>query len=733
MPKRKAAEALSSAPQSAFAAARAFKTTQDRTQDPLSTTTTVASSIDGTFDVVQSRPPQLERHEAFGYTPETPGRVESETVHDTTAQLPETVPLANYRRSALETHHDRAVLKLEAGEWLAATGIYDLLVREGAVSIYGAYLPASSERHRVFAPLSHALPVIKARRESVVEILSVECELSSLVRLSPLWNRIWKQWQGHSFALATPNAYDPLLAQAKPLEIDVSAQKILNRFAASDRSTPATVLVVGSKASGKSTFCRCLSNALVSNPQPDTKPSCFWLDIDPGQPEFGSAGCVSFAHLNKLLLGPGFTHIGLRSRADSKVIRSHTLAATSPKEDMDHYMTCVTELNARCRSFRKTNANGSIIINCPGWTTGSGAALLQKLAENLSVTDVIILESDALPMDPLSFPEGVRVRTLRSHSQASTSRPAAETRAMQTMSYFHSGNPGGNGTSWSSRPISSFTPLTMSYAGRGLSIDAILSYHQNVSAQDMMAVLDGALVAIVRVSTLATLRASRQPFIPVQTHKHPSPQDPSRDTALAEPHGIPIGPGRPLDPTSSQCLGQAIVKRIDPGKKQLHLITPVTEEQIRQSVSSKGGKDLLVLVYGKFDRPDWAHLEDVYHRDFVARGGQEDGADQQDAHDPGFDLSEEEEDVDVADEAMKDIGGKGEGTDVNAKDNGLGLGLGQTDADADAEASASSLPPYVAMRFARTTNSDKADGEARTGEILSERVWRPRHLPRNTR
>lgn len=78
---------------------------------------------------------------------------------------------------------------------LALLGQYDLWVKRGVVSLMGAKLHASSQLHRVYAPSTHSLPVIKCVSgidgDAEVEIKSCNSGIARLRDLSPLYQRIW--------------------------------------------------------------------------------------------------------------------------------------------------------------------------------------------------------------------------------------------------------------------------------------------------------------------------------------------------------------------------------------------------------------------------------------------------------------------------------------------------------------------------------------------------------------
>lgn len=84
---------------------------------------------------------------------------------------------------------------------MAIVGQYDLWVRRGAVNIMGATLHASPKLHRVYAPSTHSLPVIRYARNPYgpanqpveITILSCRSQLRLLRRLSWRFAKIWNR------------------------------------------------------------------------------------------------------------------------------------------------------------------------------------------------------------------------------------------------------------------------------------------------------------------------------------------------------------------------------------------------------------------------------------------------------------------------------------------------------------------------------------------------------------
>ena len=82
---------------------------------------------------------------------------------------------------------------------IALIGQYDLWVKKGAVSIYGAVIYASSKLHRVYAPTTHAIPIVRAlfdpfgpeKQTCELNFRSCSSGIRRLGHLCPQFKNIW--------------------------------------------------------------------------------------------------------------------------------------------------------------------------------------------------------------------------------------------------------------------------------------------------------------------------------------------------------------------------------------------------------------------------------------------------------------------------------------------------------------------------------------------------------------
>ncbi|KAK3076330.1 hypothetical protein LTS18_013307, partial [Coniosporium uncinatum] len=245
-------------------------------------------------------------------------------------------------------------IRLKARQTITYIGIYDLLVVKGAITIYGAVLTADNGSQQVFAPSTHALPNIKClSREAEVQIKHVPGNgLTSLKMFSPLYGRFWNhrtkenitqlangQPDRRSFSLLRASNNDGLKRDLVDLNFDSTWNKPIDELVSS--SNPPIVLVCGPKSSGKSTFCRILSNRLLSGGQGNSYKAIWHLDLDSAVPEYTLPGQISISEITGMNLGPPYTHLVLNGNVSRVAL---PVAATDFRDRPEYFLTLVDHL-----------------------------------------------------------------------------------------------------------------------------------------------------------------------------------------------------------------------------------------------------------------------------------------------------------------------------------------------------------------------------------------------------
>jgi polynucleotide 5'-hydroxyl-kinase GRC3/NOL9 len=504
-------------------------------------------------------------------------------------------------------------IQLQNDQSVVCLGEYDVEVKSGLTTVYGSLLRPESGPRRVYAPSTYALPRIVARKDNTrIKVSSIDAGVSRLGRLSPLYRNIWTKGDdtAHSFSLLHGTVDDELQRKLTVLESHHALDIVVSRLSSDAESTArlTRVMAIGAKSSGKSTFNRILVNTLVSKASTS---KVFYLDLDPGQPEFGPPGQISLIEVTTPLLGPPFTHPATAQSSRYRLLRSHTVAAMSFKDDPLHYVECAKEL------IRHADQRFPLVINACGWISGLGASVTCELAVATDVSHVVFLEplDASLREDIIAACPDAITHAIPRHAVRPSVRTPAESRAMQTMAYFHhrvsKGVPG-----WSHRSISTWRPWVVRYNGPSAGIKAVLSYGQSPQPDSVLEVLNGAIVALTRIDAGHEHEALRlRAYQSCQEDPAVSGADTSGDEhpITRTPEGIPylqdksLGASIPLDPAHSSFVGLALIRGIDVEQKCLHLVTPLPEGTIATLLDEP-----IAIVRGGFDSPEWAYLQDLH-------------------------------------------------------------------------------------------------------------------------
>ncbi|SMY29142.1 unnamed protein product [Zymoseptoria tritici ST99CH_1A5] len=513
-------------------------------------------------------------------------------------QITAKVVLSSFQANAKKIVADdsqKLELVLKADESVTFVGEYKLEILRGVVTIYGAMIYPELGPQRVYAFSTQALPSIMARKDdSAFRVTSIKSGIPKLAKLSPLFRNIGADGEPkhRSFMLLSTSDDDPLERPLVPLEIDEPTRRALSRINAKlddQGSGPAAkIMAVGPKSSGKSTFNRLVCNMITSRPG---NGRCMYLDLDPGQPEFGTPGQISLVEVKAPLLGPSYTHPATSTSDSYRLIRSHTIAATSFREDSAHYLACAADLF--------DYAGGApLVVNSCGWTSGLGGTALAALSKILYIDTVVLLGEPGSTDLAQTLGKSSTLHSTPKRLSRPSARSPAELRSMQTMAFLHhKPRPSSATAQWNTKPISTFRPWVVGYAGESSSITAITSYGQAPHPDMLSEVLNGSIVAIV-VSDSAHAIVDTDSILRTQEGDLPYTPESS------------AGASQALDSQQSHCIGTAVIRGIDHASKSLHLIAQLSDKDIAE-LEEEGRQ--VVLVRGRFDAPEWAYLEDIYH------------------------------------------------------------------------------------------------------------------------
>jgi len=137
------------------------------------------------------------------------------------------------------------------------------------------------------------------------------------------------------------------------------------------------LVATGGKGVGKSSFARWMTNCLIQETG-----EVLFLDLDPGQKEFGLPGYLTLALLDKPLLGPNFCH------QQTKWEKSIYFGDINISNNPGRYISCVSELLTISDEF-----SGPMVVNTMGWCQGLGALINTDVIRLCQPTTVVQLLS----------------------------------------------------------------------------------------------------------------------------------------------------------------------------------------------------------------------------------------------------------------------------------------------------------------------------------------------------
>jgi polynucleotide 5'-hydroxyl-kinase GRC3/NOL9 len=469
------------------------------------------------------------------------------------------------------------VYGMKKGETIVCRGQYKLSVLKGAIRLMGATIHAHPERYHVHALPSHSLPVIECIQvenldlveetvipdtehlfdeyRAIVRLEPASCGIESVAEVAPVFKNLANTSGTGTFELLTKGPESTRLFTSFKTWYD-TAYKLLAAMDDSDK--PPVMMVTGPKSSGKSTFSRFLNNFLNSKID-----GVYYLELDPGQPEYCIPGTLSLS-FTSFNFGLPYTH---HPRDNKTIIKAHALGDLSPKDQPGSYLSFANDL-LRVYQTQLTTRPAPLIINTPGWARGLGLDLTVQIANDGQLSHVIYLGSQegqdtmrqALSSVPSFFaPENAL-------TQSWTSKYSSpDLRTLQTISYFHSLN--------FNQHLTEIPPYSASYVS-----SEIKGFHvqkdEGILPEDMDICFNGTVVHIVEVEENVYIETKESTDLPL----------------LKTPQVA-------LDPATSKCLGYAIVQSLDKDNQQIRLLTPIDVSGLK--------KKSLVLVRGRLQIPLW--------------------------------------------------------------------------------------------------------------------------------
>ncbi|XP_071154443.1 polynucleotide 5'-hydroxyl-kinase NOL9-like [Mytilus edulis] len=318
--------------------------------------------------------------------------------------------------------------------------------------------------------------------------------------------------------------------------------------------TSPVITIIGGKNSGKSTLNRYLINSLL-----DKVDRVYFLECDVGQTEFTPPGCVSLHCVSEPVLGPPFTH-------QRPAVFSCFFGGVTPADDPTRYLTCIEKCFSKYVDLKE---KGPLIVNTCGWNKGVGLALTvdivrlvcPSLLVQINTQKAVVNFPRMLPnfvqrepgwkgkiwgeklkyMDDLPEYELLTIDSAVNpfESQISRYKPF-DHRDLNLYSYLCNNlEPG--------LSLTSTTPYTVPWKSVAIHVA-----HTEVDNSEILYAINGCLVALCNADLTEAERENEDtPFF-------------FKNTPVC------------------QCLGFGIVRGIDSVEKELYIITPLNQQDLKK-------------------------------------------------------------------------------------------------------------------------------------------------------
>lgn len=457
-------------------------------------------------------------------------------------------------------------------EGLTFTGNYRFRILKGTISICGITLSAQqlqpwynlsaaiapyptfkSAHLQSSSELEIELPNELEKFPSIIEVASPEEDFMPNLRdLAPPFKSLW-----HPLIKLDQEDLNPNLCFDIPASwrnVEIGYQK---RF-----------VTLGPKNSGKSSFSRYLVNKHLETTQ-NKNSQIYYLELDPGQPEYTPAGNISLHLIDKYNFSPSYAHATFEG-----VVRSCHLGYTSPIETPHRYLDMCSYLVKWFESH--STPQDILIVNTPGWTKGLGLELNTAIVGLVGYdkAEVIHMGESEFEMVVTEIEKGGSAPSSGGGASGGGSSDAkstitaggyssAELRNLQITSYLHH---------YDTSPITSWAPYDVPLGSQdGVWSTGVLDSAGISLPEDLAICLEGMLVSINLL-----------------------PKDiQSTAVCLSESEANDIW-------QASTSVGLAVVQAITPQK--IRLLTPLNVSQIDFS------QFVVVILRGRIQLPSWEVL-----------------------------------------------------------------------------------------------------------------------------
>ena len=393
---------------------------------------------------------------------------------------------------------------------------------------------------------------------------------------------------------------------APELGWDLQWRSLATKLSSPGLSGPRSILVCGTEGNGKSLFSKLLANNFLSGRF--TSSGIAFIDLDPAHPEYTPPGCVSLLHIKDLNLEPSFTHPWPIGSTGNRILRCHFVDFTLQQDELRHYLECSKNLFEHWQTALLGEAC-PLIIKCCDWTHETRHNTSIALIGALRPSDVVVIDDQYSDKLIRVFQDGCSQTGSKLHSLSGHNMDfrlgdaSAELCDLQFHSYFHLPTTEGCIHQCYSTLLNHGRVTGLFYGGLYGDIAGFLFFGDEINNDMLHDAVKGTVFAVVAHEDMSTRSQDPQSFNPIRpSSRSPEIRESNQHEARLHYHfpqytscenfyiretkqGLPIvssssGFNRPLDPTTTHCLGLVIVQAIDTQTRQLTVFTPISQQTL---------------------------------------------------------------------------------------------------------------------------------------------------------
>ena len=343
------------------------------------------------------------------------------------------IPILNGNVFKIPNDTESIYIGLKEKQQLFISGIFDLQILKGGIVYNNIHYNASNKQTLNFwHPMSGSIPSIVSSfyagwnepefyKKHIADVSSLNDDdfvciikvsnnkkfsgITDVYKLHSDLNFLWKPKtqsiynNGSSNIIMNSEMTFTILNINKdvftPLIISSQWKNVLERlyFDHKNSDLDTRIMVIGGKNSGKSTFLRLLTERILNTDSKKTSDLIendklvWYLDLDPGQPEYSNPECVSLGQIknikNVITLGTTFGQCGYT------FLKQHFLGVNSPQENPELYLSLIDDI---FDYFEEQYFTGTSLLNLPGWIKGFGISIINHVIEKYKPTHILMLD-----------------------------------------------------------------------------------------------------------------------------------------------------------------------------------------------------------------------------------------------------------------------------------------------------------------------------------------------------